>query len=270
MMSMNHFDNEYPHRVSHVESLAAPLRTPGALPDGIPLSIGIIATHNPADVQCAAMTDHFVHKLSSIDAKTYGERVHIYETEVAKEAETARKMLESSAETYRKKAAETNNIDQLLVLDRLHHDAQTGLQSIHTRPLVALAQEKMANTLTEKFHAEQIALETQESAALAHEIQAKYRKLGRRGCIASYAVGVILAAGSVLGMNHLIVSAEKSTPAAEAPAYDTRDQMIGFFILPASAISGGYLLGSIGNDRFAQRRAKRMVRRAQKRTAKTA
>lgn len=257
-----------------LHSIAAPIEQ--TLPKGVSLDIGVVAAYPPQAIQIVTSNTLNIYDSQREAAVKYGEVTKLWEKETAQVTATLRNRLETEAKGLRERAQRTDSFALLLEIDELHGKTQRNLANITSNPIIERLHDEISQAAGNQFSAEQRVLELQEEADLATAIHERYRALGRRGRLASYAAGLILGIGSIFATNHLTeLSANKATTTTtkeyvEPGTHDPREQMLGFFIFPTASIVGGYLIGSMSNDRFAQGRARRIVRKAQKRTAKAA
>lgn len=231
--------------------LAEPLRA-NSETQQVPLAIGIIATHPPKQVRDAIGQTTF-HYTESVRLTSFFERDAEYHHEQAQtEIGRIQSRLEDELADRRQQAEETDSFDLLVELSDEHDVLQQRLAKPNLEHSVQRIYTDIGRAAGKQFGAEQRALELEQDAALAEEVRQNYRKLGRRGRIASYVAGALLAAGSIAG-----------TAAMSANNEITHDQEpIGYLAIPFATVWAGFMTGDIGRDQFARRRAQRILRKS--------
>lgn len=271
----------------NLSEIAEPLMQPGALPDGISLSIGLIATQPPAELERASRRVSSEHHGAFLDAHPQNsaaqEQYYLdIRDRITTENQTQLKEAQDAAASYQNLLGmeasvgyipDADDLNKLFERDERAQTAATA--SVDDNPRVAKAREEMVEALAERVDASLRIPAAAAQIPLSQEIDKDVKQLGRRGWIASTAAGLVLGAAATLGftINH----DEPQPPAptathAEQVKYEKAmeaDNLGEIAIVSAGtlAVGGvGFGAGSMLRGQFAHRRARSMLRKAERRT----
>lgn len=251
--------------------LAEPLYSgPEALPEGVPHSLGVIATHHPKTVRKAASEAICWQAEQRSLSEAYGEESRGYEAEAAQELEAVKEIYRKDIIECQRLATETNDINELVKLEEERTALRVHLEQAALDRDVQRAYDKVVHTAVKQLEVDLEVARLQDDADLAQAIFRDYKKLGRRGRIASYTAGVLLTIGAVWGTHELI---ENVPPVSESYSQASHDETVsdlrknGYGALPVVFLAGGAALAEGGHDHFARRRAKRTIARARRRAS---
>jgi hypothetical protein len=275
------------HSVPSLRELSEPLSQPDALPEGISLSVGLIATTPPAELRRAALDASDDHHKAVIHSQPF--MTAAVEQSYANTRATIKRSYQKDLENAQNAAAEEQNVlgmansvgftpdaDDLTNLFALGEQAQNAAAAIantNDHPRVVEAREEMVEALAERAEA---TLEAPIAAAqipLSNQIDKDVARLGRRGLLASTAAGLILGVSAALGfvVNHdgAQQPAPNATQAEQAhyenvASADRQGELMVAALGPLATGTAGFAVGAKLRGHFARRRARSMIRRAER------
>lgn len=271
--------------VPKLQELAEPLTVPGALPEGISLSIGLIATQPAAELEKASRSAASEHYRAVLDAHPQNsvtlERHYLNTMDrVSSANQTQLEEAQNAAAAYQNTLGmeasvgyvpDAEDLSKLFELDERAQSASAA--SVDDSLIVTEAREDMVRALGERTDATLRIPAAAAQIPLSREIEEDVKRLGRRGWIASTAAGLILGAAATLGfaLNH---DGPKPPPEAathtEQVKYESdveNDNLASVVVVSAGTLAAGgvgFGAGSMLRGRFAHRRARSMLRKARR------
>jgi hypothetical protein len=258
------------HEVPKLQSLAEPYQVPGALPDGISVSVALIAntpTNELKEATRSAVSDHFGAELDSrMDLTDMSQNHYDRMTQVV--GDSKRKLLEDA----RDHAAglqdyfgmqgsvgfdpTAEGLKILMGADDRVAEYAAEVEGLNEYPAIVDAREELIEAMTERAEAEMALPVLDGPKELGNQVERDLVRLSRRGRLGSTAAGLLLGTGAALG---LLASSHDTAPEDNA-------KIVTALTVSASGIGAivGTGAGSLMSGRFARRRAQSLVRKAQK------
>lgn len=273
--------------VPSLHELAEPLTRPGALPADISLSVGLIATQPPAVLHDASRSASSEHYRAFVDAHPHNSV--ILERHYTSMRESAAERSQAEVNDAQEAAAKWQDTlgmfssvgytpdaaDLQELFDRDERTQAVADANVDESPAVVEARESMIEALSEQADASLRLPIAASNALLSREIDNDVKRLGRRGWIVSTAAGLILGAAATLSFaaNH-----DGATPPAPTAthaeqekyekAVDT-DNLGELIVVSAGTLTVGgvgFAAGAKLQGQFAHRRARSMLRKAERHT----
>lgn len=281
-MLIYRYMSSHAHEVPNLQTLAAPFEVAGSLPNGIPVSIGLIA-NTPRDVLRQAINDPLfdyavtehatrLEPTQSIqdiydDGVNYfnGTRQQMLDENTAELTELQDRMGMEMSVGFDPESSDLSR--QFQLFERLDEVAAMDTDKL---PSIENIRETLIERMVERANAELDLPGIQPTKELAEQVEKDIWRLGRRGRLGITAAATLFTTSVIFGIYGAHVhEANKTIDKTQPSAEDSGNGAVGAFgiiALGGVVLSTGlaYPIGTQMTPRFAQGRARKMIRKAGK------